>query len=105
MELIIDGNAVTIPFDFKALRDLSKSLGSPKVSDLEKMLKKIGFDNCIKLTAVLLKSKGIDYTEDQIENAIKDAGHPVRLIEAIGAAIAGPKEAVIKEIKSTAQGN
>ena len=105
MELIIDGNAVTIPFNFKSLRALAKSLNAPKIKDLEEMLNKIGFDNCVKLTAVMLKSNGIDHTEDQIEDAIVDAGYPVRLIEAIGAAISGPKEAVIKEIKSTAQGN
>jgi hypothetical protein len=102
MNLFIDGAETPIPFTFKSLRALALALKAPKIADLEVMLNKIGFDNCAHLAGVMIRTIHKDITDAQIDDAIEDAGFPIRLIEAIGEALSGPKaeksEATVKAI-------
>ena len=100
MNVMIDGSPVKIPFTFQSLRALAKALSAPKIADLETMINKIGFDNCVNLTGVMIRTNDPNITDEMIEASIEDAGFPIRLIEAIGEALTGPKnaETVVKEI-------
>lgn len=105
MKLFFDGVETTIPFTFKSLKALANALKAPKIADLEQMLNKIGFDNCSKLTSVLLKAEGLDFTESQVEDAIEDAGYPIRLVEAIGKALAPSETETKAVVKAINEGN
>jgi len=105
MTLFFDGVETPIPFTFKSLKALSKALNAPKIADLEAMLNKVGFDNCAKLTSVLLKAGGKDFTEAQVEDAIEDAGYPIRLVEAIGKALAPAETETKAVVKAINEGN
>ena len=101
MILNIEGTEVELKFTFKALRALAKILNASKISDLEAMLNKVGYDNCVRLTNTILASSGHKFTDSQVESSIEDPGYPIRLVEAIGAALMPAKdvsEAVVKDI-------
>lgn len=88
MEITVNGNVHELKFTFKAIKAITKLLGCPKISELEKALNKIGYDNAAAIASAALNANGVKVKPDEVEASIESAGFPVELATAIAQAIA-----------------
>jgi sulfur carrier protein ThiS len=88
MEIQINGETHEINFNFKAIKAITKLLKCPKISDLEKALNQIGYDNVSAIVAAALNANGERVKEADVENSIESPGFPVEFATALAKAIA-----------------
>lgn len=102
MEIQINGETHEINFNFKAIKAITKLLKCPKISDLEKALNGIGYDNVAAIVAAAINANGGKVKEADVEDSIESPGFPVEFAMALGKAIAPPADEVAENV---AEGN
>lgn len=105
MIITIEGQEVTVPFNFKALKALTKKLKVKSVEALGPLLEKINYDNTGTIIHLLLTSGGWEGTEDYLEDYLP-GNAPVELQRHLMEAITGKTENELVEIQqAVSEGN
>jgi len=79
MEIYIKDRSYELHFDWKAIKEVAKILGTSKFTEVQEQFSNIGFDNLGKVAQVAIKSglrkneeKGPPPTVEQIEQAFSE---------------------------------